>query len=103
AAGGELAGLAPGVQAVAAGEAREARFVLGSRYGRSAPAPRFMSPRNDRFFMSSRYGKRSGVGGGTRGARGQRACRCGPYDAMLALPLARYTRRPAAGGAPRAG
>ncbi|CAG9794125.1 unnamed protein product [Diatraea saccharalis] len=32
-------------------------FVLGSRYGRSQP--RLISPRNDRFFMGSRYGKRS--------------------------------------------
>ncbi|XP_063371022.1 RYamide neuropeptides-like [Cydia amplana] len=37
-------------------------FVLGSRYGRS-PSPaatqRLLAPRNDRFFMGSRYGKRS--------------------------------------------
>ncbi|XP_048001913.1 RYamide neuropeptides-like [Leguminivora glycinivorella] len=37
-------------------------FVLGSRYGRS-PGPagtqRLLAPRNDRFFMGSRYGKRS--------------------------------------------
>ncbi|XP_063835578.1 RYamide neuropeptides-like [Ostrinia nubilalis] len=32
-------------------------FVLGSRYGRSQP--RLIAPRNDRFFMGSRYGKRS--------------------------------------------
>ncbi|CAH2056548.1 unnamed protein product, partial [Iphiclides podalirius] len=32
-------------------------FVLGSRYGRSPP--RMIAPRNDRFFMGSRYGKRS--------------------------------------------
>ncbi|KAM3955221.1 RYamide neuropeptides [Aphomia sociella] len=32
-------------------------FVLGSRYGRSPP--RMLAPRNDRFFMGSRYGKRS--------------------------------------------
>ncbi|XP_026756425.1 RYamide neuropeptides-like [Galleria mellonella] len=32
-------------------------FVLGSRYGRSPP--RMLTPRNDRFFMGSRYGKRS--------------------------------------------
>nr|QMS43301.1 ryamide [Grapholita molesta] len=36
-------------------------FVLGSRYGRSPgpAAPRLLAPRNDRFFMGSRYGKRS--------------------------------------------
>lgn len=59
-------------------------FVMGSRYGRSS-GMKFVSPRNDRFFMSSRYGKRSegaeGVaasllegavreGGGTAEARG---------------------------------
>ncbi|CAH0717015.1 unnamed protein product, partial [Brenthis ino] len=32
-------------------------FVLSSRYGRSPP--RMLAPRNDRFFMSGRYGKRS--------------------------------------------
>ncbi|CAG9573390.1 unnamed protein product [Danaus chrysippus] len=32
-------------------------FVLSSRYGRSPQ--RMMAPRNDRFFMSGRYGKRA--------------------------------------------
>ncbi|KAL4721087.1 hypothetical protein ACJJTC_008226 [Scirpophaga incertulas] len=34
-------------------------FVLGSRYGRSPQ--RLITARNDRFFMGSRYGKRSGL------------------------------------------
>nr|ALM30346.1 RYamide precursor [Chilo suppressalis] len=57
-------------------------FVLGSRYGRSQP--RLMSPRNDRFFMGSRYGKRSEPwgGGGTSGAGG------GGWPARAAHPLA---------------
>ncbi|XP_063631681.1 RYamide neuropeptides [Cydia splendana] len=54
-------------------------FVLGSRYGRSpgagagpAGAQRLLAPRNDRFFMGSRYGKRSEpdtVGPGTTHVR----------------------------------
>ncbi|XP_048480882.1 RYamide neuropeptides [Plutella xylostella] len=38
-------------------EIAPAPFVVGSRYGRSPP--RVITPRNDRFFMGSRYGKRS--------------------------------------------
>ncbi|XP_060808764.1 RYamide neuropeptides-like [Amyelois transitella] len=38
-------------------------FVLSTRYGRSPP--RVMMPRNDRFFLGSRYGKRSEVSVGS--------------------------------------
>ncbi|PZC78097.1 hypothetical protein B5X24_HaOG202632 [Helicoverpa armigera] len=43
-------------------------FLMATRYGRSSPPARHLAPRNDRFFMSTRYGKRSeGISTGVRG------------------------------------
>ncbi|KAJ8707305.1 hypothetical protein PYW08_011439 [Mythimna loreyi] len=46
-------------------------FLMATRYGRSSPPERHLSPRNDRFFMTTRYGKRSEAvaGAGVREAR----------------------------------
>ncbi|XP_022817118.1 RYamide neuropeptides-like [Spodoptera litura] len=42
-------------------------FLMATRYGRSSPPARHLAPRNDRFFMSTRYGKRSDSSGGAGG------------------------------------
>ncbi|XP_026742145.1 RYamide neuropeptides-like [Trichoplusia ni] len=66
-------------------------FLMATRYGRSS-APRHLAPRNDRFFMSSRYGKRSGVSLG-----GERALLC-EFTGVFPLyrcrhKLSRYDKR----------
>ncbi|CAH0599749.1 unnamed protein product [Chrysodeixis includens] len=70
-------------------------FLMATRYGRSS-APRHLSPRNDRFFMSSRYGKRSGAGAALA-VSGERALLC-EFTGVFPLyrcrhKLARYDKR----------
>ncbi|KAJ0170394.1 hypothetical protein K1T71_014322 [Dendrolimus kikuchii] len=63
-------------------------FVMGSRYGRSSPA-RSLSPRNDRFFMGGRYGKRSEPPSPVGPPRGGGALFCrytGVYPLYRCLP-----------------
>ncbi|XP_030019620.1 RYamide neuropeptides [Manduca sexta] len=76
-------------------EMSPAPFVMGSRYGRSPH--RLVAPRNDRFFMGSRYGKRSeapsGAAGWAAGWAGSRDLVC-EYTGVYSLYRCAYRDHP---------
>nr|XP_049699897.1 uncharacterized protein LOC126055285 [Helicoverpa armigera] len=77
-------------------------FLMATRYGRSSPPARHLAPRNDRFFMSTRYGKRSeGISTGVRGGETGLAGGAGGAGRLLCeftgvFPLYRCRHKPPA-------